>query len=1042
MTANGAAGVVVEAISTNSINALTVAGTAAGSGSGSGAGSGNTIGKSLTASVTTATITATAGPIRIEARDTSTIKADAGGVAIAIALNRKPETVNPGIALAASAAVNQIGGTETDGPALPNIVSATVTGSTLQTTGTGDISVLAGSFVTIAALTLSGTAAVQTLKNNGGSLAINLAGAGAGSGNAVDMSVVALVTGSTVTSGGAILVQAQLPATAGGAPTISAQAYGVTFSVVVGNSAATLNATIGAAVAVNAIGRDGGNLVRAAVENSTLSAAGTVGVLATFTPTISTIAVGVAATVTIGDFGGGNTAVGLSLAGAVTLNSIGGTTDAHVTGSTICAGRGWDATSCTAAVTVAATQTGSISATVVAANVSIGVGKGANIVLGASLATNTIGGTVTATVAGSTSRVAGSSVSVTATADNAVSAVTVAVSVGATVSGDGTAVTISGAAAVALNAITDSINAAVDAATITAGTGGVLVSASAGSSNRSITATSVAVSLGVTLSSNGIALGVALTGAGATADLGSTVHAEIRSGGTVTTTGTLQVFATSRSTVTLAVGAGNAGITIGGSGNATIGLTVTVAIARSTVTDDVRAAVLNSTATGLSVTVMALSSNPVSGTSVAVSIGFTLSENTSVNLTGAGAEVTNSVTGSTAALVSGSRLTATGGALTISAQSGAAPGTAALTQSAIAAAVTLSVAVGGSGVTVVVDVAAVKATNTSGTTTSAGVEAGSNLCAGTRSADGTCSVPTPRRGSRRSAATDTESLSAKEGAGSLSVGVGQSGGSVSVAVAVASNTVTGSTTATVRASTVTAGSVQVTAVEDVNVDTLTVALAIAIQAGQNTAIALSGAGAESTNSVGGTVSATVDTGLGRHRRNRRRHRLRDQPVQPALDRRCRVTVHLGQCAGPVRVACRRRRPGVQHADHHGDRDGVRRHRGRVRPGADPGLRRPAGHQPGTALRHCGRGGGIAGHLQPGAGHRHRRIRRRHADHQQLVRHGVGNSGAGQRGHRTWQWCGPGGQHPRHRYHNGLRPGHRRRRAAAPSDRPWPSVRRS
>ena len=149
VTAGGAAGVVVEAITGGTIEALTMGGAASGSGSGSGAGSGNTIALSVTATIADSSVTASDGPVRVEARDTSAIRADAGGVAIALALVGDPQKLTLNAAIGVVAAINYIS----------NTIAASVTTSTVRGAG---VSVLATSLATIRALTLSGTAAVQT----------------------------------------------------------------------------------------------------------------------------------------------------------------------------------------------------------------------------------------------------------------------------------------------------------------------------------------------------------------------------------------------------------------------------------------------------------------------------------------------------------------------------------------------------------------------------------------------------------------------------------------------------------------------------------------------------------------------------------------------------------------------------------------------------------------------------------------------------------------------------------------------------------------
>ena len=97
--------------------------------------------------------------------------------------------------------------------------------------------------------------------------------------------------------------------------------------------------------------------------------------------------------------------------------------------------------------------------------------------------------------------------------------------------------------------------------------------------------------------------------------------------------------------------------------------------------------------------------------------------------------------------ISGSRLTATTGDLSITAQSGAVPGSTTTTLSATAVAVSGSISVGSGGTAVAISLAGAVALNTASGITNAVVEAGSDLCAGTRGVAGSVH-PGRRRPSR------------------------------------------------------------------------------------------------------------------------------------------------------------------------------------------------------------------------------------------------------------------------------------------------------
>ena len=176
MYAEGTAGVVVEAISTVSIAALTMGGAGVvGTGANvtvslAGAGSGNTITNTVEARLVRSQIS-TSGALRVEARDVSAITADAGGVAIAITVTgNKPSGASLGAAIGLSIAINLIAN---------DVLAGISDASEVLAFG---VQVLATSIPTIKALTLSGTAAVQAASSSGGAFSASLAGAGCGLG--------------------------------------------------------------------------------------------------------------------------------------------------------------------------------------------------------------------------------------------------------------------------------------------------------------------------------------------------------------------------------------------------------------------------------------------------------------------------------------------------------------------------------------------------------------------------------------------------------------------------------------------------------------------------------------------------------------------------------------------------------------------------------------------------------------------------------------------------------------------------------------------
>ena len=616
---------------------------------------------------------------------------------------------------------------------------------------------------------------------------------------------------------------------------------------------------MGAAVAVNAIGMNGGTPVTASVERSTLLAKGAVTISGEVDPAITAYAVAVSIGLDVG-IGTSSTAVEVTIGGGVITNWIADVLDVHVSDSTICAGANEaDSSLCTGAVTVSAAQTGTITAAVFAASMSFTFSQGATVALAGSAVSSHLGSTVTAAVKG-TSRVSGGSVSITATANNPVDVSTVAVGVGFTVNGDGTAVAVSGAGAATLTSIAGSVTASVDGATVNAGTGGVFIQATAGASDRTITSTATAAALTLTFGSGGPSISGGFDAAISTVAVGSMVHAEITDGAGVTTTGWVQVLATSRGCVGNTARGGSLGASGNGDNAPAVSLTLTVVSSTSTVTEDVRAAVSDSTATGSAIVVQAVSSVPITGVAEAVTLGLTVSEPASVSLGGAGAKVTNETSGSVTALIRASVLTATSGALSVTAQSGADPilpgaviGVLPPTQSAQTVAVAGTASVSGGGA-IGIAVAATEATNRSGIGTRASVESGADVCAGTRSGTGEC-TPTTEPVTIR--ATSTELLVATNKVVSLSITFGTAAGSAAIAAAKATNTAAGSTEATVQDASVAGGSVTVAAQADVWATATATAVDLGIGAGGGPSLTLTAAGATAENLIGGTVTASV-----------------------------------------------------------------------------------------------------------------------------------------------------------------------------------------
>ena len=278
---NAAGDITVDADSTTSIKAVTIAGAISGSGpsgtatpstniqiAGAGAGSGNSVDNDIEASIvgsasTPAPAIQAGGGIRVEATDLSTIEADAGGVAIAFAVSKDSSMFS--LALGLSAAKNDI----------TNTVDAKITGSTVlakgKLEGTGDgVLVRANSTSTIKALTLAGAGV------SGG-----IAGSGAGSGNDIANDITSQISGSSNVEAqdGTLIVAAE------DTPTIKADAGALSIAITITSNnpnTVRLAAGIGITVAINDIEND----VRAIVDGSVAKAKGNASVTAFSRPSI------------------------------------------------------------------------------------------------------------------------------------------------------------------------------------------------------------------------------------------------------------------------------------------------------------------------------------------------------------------------------------------------------------------------------------------------------------------------------------------------------------------------------------------------------------------------------------------------------------------------------------------------------------------------------------------------------------------------------------------------------------------------------------
>jgi len=366
--------VILNAISTATIEALAMGGAGAGSGgagggvtgalAGAGAGTENVIQIAIEASIkNNSTVTANNGDVSLTASDSSIVKADAGGIAIAIAASL-------GAGAKGAASIGAAVATNT----VNNSVKALIDSSTV--TAESDVILSATSTAVIDALALGGAGAGAG--GAGAGLTGAVAGAGAGTINTINLSIEASIkNNSTVTAN-----NSDVTLTATDSSTITADAGGVAVAIAANLGAgATGSGVIGAAVSTNTVN----NSIEALIDDSTVTAQSDVILNATSTAEIDAFALGGAAA-GAGSAGAGLTGA-LAGAGAGTINTINLEIEASVKNtSTVDADTG--------SVTLTALDTSQIKAdaggVAVAIAASAGAGASGSGAIGAGIAINNI----------------------------------------------------------------------------------------------------------------------------------------------------------------------------------------------------------------------------------------------------------------------------------------------------------------------------------------------------------------------------------------------------------------------------------------------------------------------------------------------------------------------------------------------------------------------------------------------------------------------------------------------------------------------------
>lgn len=537
-----AAGGAVSLIATSTayIEAITVAGgVGVGSGvivfAGAGAGSQNTV-DNTTKAIISGGSNVTSGngqAVRLTATDDSTINADGGGLALGFNGGKDGGVAG---ALGAAAAVNEVSNTTT----------ASIDASTV--TSDGAVNVVAQS---TQAKIFTVTVGVQGTLAIGGEGNFAFAGSGSGSGNTITNTIEASIANdSTVTTanGGNALVKAldHSKITAG------AGALGVSIA---GGTVAAAALSVAASIVISNIT----NEVKAYIDNATVTAAGKVDVDAISTAEITAVAVGASASVAWSTDIYGNASAALAGAGAQATNTIRNTVQAyvqngaHVSGTTI--------TISATDTPTSADDTPPIEAIAVGGTVSVEVSMfGLTIGVGVALAKNDVSNTVKAglgqpgTTADTATLTSSGATNILVTSTPKLTSTAVAASISASVS-IGAALT--GGGGNADNFTTSTVSAFVQNGATVAATGPVTISAhytptiNATMGTVAISGSVVGASVGVSLSTNTI---------------GDTVSAYVDSGTVGSTSGDIELTATSNLDLTALAFATSLSISIGVSG--------------------------------------------------------------------------------------------------------------------------------------------------------------------------------------------------------------------------------------------------------------------------------------------------------------------------------------------------------------------------------------------------------------------------------------------------------------------------------------------
>ena len=491
-------GLVLEATSSGSIQAYTVAGALAaavakqsGSGvgaAGAGAGSVNKIDADTTAVLRTSTVGAAAA-VTVRATNESSIIAGAGAIAIGFAVSGKSTAA--AVSIGGAFAVNLLhGGSGDDNQVLADVDHSTVTAG-------GPIAVAAEMRAGIFTVGIGAAGSVAG-SNTGSAFAVSVAGS-IGVNEIRNVTLARVRTSSTLTttvgSGGAVSV------TALDDSWINATAGAVALSLAFSQKTAVAPA-LGLSLTFNNIQKT----TRAAVENSTIASDGAVTVLADSNSRIDSLGFGIALAVAISL---NASAIGVGATGAVSFNKITSVVDATIMNTST---TGTATVTAKGPITVTASDDSTIEAIAIAASASIsGSTSSASVAIsiGIALAHNRINKQTTASVVDIPSVSTPGAVIVGAhdTASIEVTSVAAALAVAL---GIGTSVGVAGGASESTNVILSRTSASIEGSNVgTTAAKVASVDVGADSSSR-IKAIVGAVAASVAIGNNGVAVAIGI----------------------------------------------------------------------------------------------------------------------------------------------------------------------------------------------------------------------------------------------------------------------------------------------------------------------------------------------------------------------------------------------------------------------------------------------------------------------------------------------------------------------------------------------------